>query len=571
MKMRGEVKLNDLIHVFKHGFGLISRSNWVSASGFHVSVAGLLGVAGFVLALREGKLGQLSSFQWLPKTENPTQDSLLVPGLQNIGNNCFLNVILQALASCPCFQIFLQKAIEELERSADEDLVDSLPLAVSLAALLEELCAIGEGRVVLNPRRVMLSMAHYMPNFNLTAQQDAAEAFLHLLSSLREEFTDCYDPSNCSLFESCSSSCRIITTKKREDLNEHERWQQSFIGPFDGILGSILTCQSCSSQISLNFESFHSLLLSPMPVTGANIMDQCCLEDCLKKFTVAEQVENYHCTSCWHIAGIKYLSSIGADEKEIEKLWTCSKQDFCDCQKTLPQDRFPWSNKFSHTLKQMSITRSPKILCIHLKRVSFNVFGEPYKLKGHISFPLILDLFPFMTSGVVIKTHEETLQRGQVQPRYQKPHAENFNTQCDTRKLNCTYKAKGSFDPEDAQHLPQGESNYKQIDGCSEVIHTDRDTHSYEQVSTIPQSVPTSSFLYRLVSVVEHFGGAGSGHYTIYRSARADPDKNGLEDPPEPDSVYWFSISDSQVHRVSEEEVLAAEASLLFYEKIFEG
>ena len=43
----------------------------------------------------------------------------------------------QALASCSCFQSFLQKTISEIEQSIDEDLVDSLPLAVSLATLLE--------------------------------------------------------------------------------------------------------------------------------------------------------------------------------------------------------------------------------------------------------------------------------------------------------------------------------------------------------------------------------------------------------------------------------------------------
>ena len=81
------------------------------------------------------------------------------------------------------------------------------------------------------------------------------------------------------------------------------------------------------------------------------------------------------------------------------------------------------------------------------------------------------------------------------------------------------------------------------------------------------QLVAPSGCLYRLVSVVEHFGGAGSGHYTIYRSSRANLCKNELDEPPESDTICWFCISDSQVHRVSEKEVLAAEASLLFYEK----
>lgn len=34
-----------------------------------------------------------------------------------------------------------------------------------------ELCEVGGGRVVLSPRKLMMAMAHYIPNFNLTTQQ----------------------------------------------------------------------------------------------------------------------------------------------------------------------------------------------------------------------------------------------------------------------------------------------------------------------------------------------------------------------------------------------------------------
>ena len=80
--------------------------------------------------------------------------------------------------------------------------------------------------------------------------------------------------------------------------------------------------------------------------------------------------------------------------------------------------------------------------------------------------------------------------------------------------------------------------------------------------------VTSASHLYRLISVVEHFGRTGSGHYTVYRSARPMP--HGEEDQPslEPASQWWFHISDSVVYSVSQSEVLAAEASLLFYERL---
>ncbi|KAG7987327.1 hypothetical protein I3843_03G127700 [Carya illinoinensis] len=528
MRIEGGVSLNTILRCFRHGFRTLSHVNWVSASGFQV--AALLGVVGLILAIRDGKAGDLSSL--FSERTSRTEKLRLVPGLQNLGNNCFLNVILQALASCLYFQPFLQKVIEECELLEDEGQVAILPLTASLATLLEELCEVGGGRVVLSPRKLMMAMAHYIPNFNLTTQQDAAEAFLYLLSSLREEFSDCYLPNQCSLVDVSASSRRILIPKLREDWSEQERWQQHFLGPFDGILGSILTCQSCSSQISLSFESFHSLPLSPVFANGATIMVGCTLEDCLKQFIIAEHIENYHCSHCWHVAGIKYLSSIEANE----------------------------------------------ILCIHLKRVSINMFGEPVKLQGHISFPLILDLYPFMTSGVGIRSWGENFQRKQVKLQCEKRKSlfNNFNMQFDTRKVHNIYgqmrdENSKEFVSDEAECTSNvqavgGEINLAQTDGCSESTLTIMHRQSDDRVT-----VASETHLYRLVSVVEHFGRAGSGHYTVYRSVSSDLHKFVPDDQSEPASARWFCISDSDVQCVSEEEVLAAEASLLFYEKIVQG
>ncbi|PQP96628.1 ubiquitin carboxyl-terminal hydrolase 27 isoform X1 [Prunus yedoensis var. nudiflora] len=572
MRFEKEVTLKSLIRQFEHGFKALSRSNLISSSGFHISVAGLLGIAGFVLALKDSKLSRLSNLDWLPKTDNGSPKLRLVPGLQNLGNNCFLNVILQALASCSYFQPFLQKVLEEYELSEVEDEVSGFPLAIALAALLEDLHVVGGGRVVLSPRRVMLAMAHYIQNFDLTSHRSISSS----LSSLREEFSDCYLPNQCSLVEVFASNCRIITPKRMENQSEQARWQQHYLGPFDGILGSILTCRSCSSQISLNLESFHSLPLSPVLDGGDTIMVGCNLEDCLKQFTVAERVENYHCNHCWHIAAVKYLFSRGVNEADIEQIKRCTEQDSCDCRRRFHLDKLPWSNKFSCTLKQISIARCPKILCIHLKRVSINVFGELVKLQGCISFPLVLDLSQFTISGSEINSWEENMRRGQAQGQSRNPstRSNQFTMQYDQRQHNNVYGlTRGGISEElasdisrfaaNAQDLP-GESSFPQTAGFSKTMPTDMYMHSGGDQWSKSCEDPC---LYHLVAVVEHFGRAGSGHYTVYRSVRADLCEEEPDDQFEAAAPCWFSISDSEVCRVSKEAVLAAEASLLFYEK----
>lgn len=223
------------------------RFNDNAMSWIGVTLGGLVGVVGAILALRDGKVAIPFTLPWSFGTDNSSfEKSLFVPGLQNLHNNCFLNVVLQALASCFCFQGFVHGVIGECR---NKDLDENMPLAFSLATLLEELSSLSAERVTLSPRNTMLAMSNYIPNFNLTSQQDAAEAFLHLLCSLREEFGGCYAPKMSSLADIFASNNRILTPIQRDCQSEQERWQQLFLGPFDGILGSSLTCQSCSSQL----------------------------------------------------------------------------------------------------------------------------------------------------------------------------------------------------------------------------------------------------------------------------------------------------------------------------------
>lgn len=90
----------------------------------------------------------------------------------------------------------------------------------------------------------------------------------------------------------------------------------------------------------------------------------------------------------------------------------------------------------------------------------------------------------------------------------------------------------------------------------------------FMQVDVSCNLVPQETCSYQLVSVVEHFGKAGSGHYTVYRSVRVEFSEDVSDDYLNQTPMRWFCISDSQVHAVSVEGVLSSEASLLFYERI---
>lgn len=75
-----------------YGFPTLYRMNWTLPS---TVVAGLVGIVGAILALKDGKLVIPTSVPWPLATDDSSEKRLLVPGLQNLENNCFLNVVLQ--------------------------------------------------------------------------------------------------------------------------------------------------------------------------------------------------------------------------------------------------------------------------------------------------------------------------------------------------------------------------------------------------------------------------------------------------------------------------------------------
>ncbi|KAI3451051.1 hypothetical protein Pfo_007716 [Paulownia fortunei] len=547
---------------------------WVFYSGLKTSISvGVLGAVGVVLVIKVKRyLDFSSSDQYVASPR-----SWAVPGLQNLGNNCFLNVVLQALASCSSFRKYLWEMVEEYGSLSVEEGDENIPLVNSLTSLMEELCTIRHKRTVLSPRKLMVVMDHYIPNFNLTRQQDAEEAFSHLLSSLREEISEhCVPNKSCLADLPVLPNGRILITKSSEEESEWKRWSRSFLKPFDGILGSILICQSCSFQISLDFQLFHSLHLSPPISSDATIMAGCTLEDCLKQFFVAEHVENYCCSNCWHTAAIEYVSAFAEDKTDIEKLQRCNKNDSCECKTLSSLEAFPWSNRFSRTFKQLSIAQSPKILCIHLQRASYNMFGQSVKLLGHVSFPSILDLSSFMKTGVGIKNMEANLQFGPLNRSSREirsfPYSKYQNMLLDPGMLSCKASTVKSISSETEVAGEQERSAVIVENGPSSkasdasLLNSRRCADGNADV--IFPSAPLRHQMYRLVSVVVHFGTSGSGHYTVYRKVTG---RLGDEDPVallESAIEQWFCISDSEVHSVSEKDVLDANASMLFYEKI---
>jgi ubiquitin carboxyl-terminal hydrolase 1 len=71
-----------------------------------------------------------------------------------------------------------------------------------------------------------------------------------------------------------------------------------------------------------------------------------------------------------------------------------------------------------------------------------------------------------------------------------------------------------------------------------------------------------SSNIYRIASLIVHFGSHSNGHYVSYRRRpRRGCSKKGLLDD-------WFRISDEDIDKANLQEVLSANPFMLFYERV---
>ncbi|KAL6652892.1 hypothetical protein ACP70R_011817 [Stipagrostis hirtigluma subsp. patula] len=542
---------------FMHGHPLVSHSevNRHNYSLAAVAVSLGIGVAGLCKILHSGL-----AIPWVSpkKLFSGSGTVKYIGGLHNLGNNCFLNVILQALASCDGFVSFLDYLLET-DGALPEEKAERMPLIFALSSLLEELSIARDERTVLDPKGVMHALTFYVNHFNLTRQQDASEAFLHLLISVRDEFSHSYVPHRSSLADITLSHSKVY--KQREGNHpECKRWKQNLFGPFDGTIGSILSCRNCSSVLSLDFENFHCLPLSPVLNTNGDIISGCSLADCLKYFTAVEHLDSYRCDRCWHIAAAKYLSlKSDVDEEKVIKLQTCVDYGTCSCRHMFCTEEMPCLAS-SRATKQLIISQCPKILCIHLLRASVSLDGEPIKHMGHISFPLLLNLSPFV---------------GGTSSTGQGPEPLAVNAQRDGQQALRLYRQLNMQKPLNV--LPTGgnlpiqpcREEARINSSCSVDMGNADAASSLSLLPTLPLSSSSSrSQLYGLSAVVEHYGICGGGHYAVYRKVASHSDANDPGQNLAGLGKRWFYISDGHVSQVSEDDVLGAEATLLFYERL---
>lgn len=260
--------------------------------------------------------------------------SATIVGLNNLGNTCFLNSILQCLAHTPHFiEAFLGIPFSEFNRKSKL----AGQFAASFASLLR---LMRESRNSVSPDQFKVLIGRFAPQFRGYSQQDAHEFLRFTLDGLHQDLNRAQSKEPYPELKAGQS----YEAEAAKWLQYHRSRDDSLVTDFfGGQLLTVTTCGKCGSK-SAACDTF--LDLSIQIPAGANTS----LEACLRAFVSPSEMSDYKCETC---------RATGRSSTE------------------------------------MTLWRLPPVLVVHLKRFSSSSVLQR-KLDTHVRFPIErLNMQPF--------------------------------------------------------------------------------------------------------------------------------------------------------------------------------
>ncbi|AQZ12312.1 DOA4 (YDR069C) and UBP5 (YER144C) [Zygosaccharomyces parabailii] len=317
-----------------------------------------------------------SSHTPISSTQTKQYDLDFTVGLENMGNSCYMNCIIQCLLGThELTNIFLNNSYER-HINLNSKLGSKGVLAKHFARLIHQMhqnCALNitdKGKRV-KPLQFKLACGSINSLFKESTQQDCQEFCQFLLDGLHEDLNQCGGNPPLKELSDQAEKMREKLSMRIASSIEWERYLTRdfsvIVDLFQGQYASQLRCKVCG-HTSTTYQPF-SILAAPVPRVKSAF-----LIDCFKEFTKTEQLE-------------------------VDEEWSCPV-----CKKKQP------------STKKLTITRLPRNLIIHLKRFD-NMLN---KNNVFVNYPFILDLTPFWANDFDGKlppgVTEKLPSRGQVPP-----------------------------------------------------------------------------------------------------------------------------------------------------------
>ena len=395
---------------------------------------------------------RLSQIQYQPLVLQQSQ--LLKPrGLRNIGNTCFLNSVLQALASLPSFLDHLHTA---LDRCGDKPVTHAL----------HSLCCALNGSVaakasVLRPTALIDALTQTSKNRMLLGyqQQDAHELFQWLSCVISSE-TEESRIASLKQLKHLIKPGNGFRTLRVGMLNKVVEYV--FVGglersPLTGLIASHIQCLTCGYSSPKRLATFDNLSLV---VSGRTVTT---LEQLISQYCQTEEICGYICDKC----------SLRETQLMLKEELRKQNHQISQLKAKLAVEK----------LKKRKKSESPLALIAAQMRVAVTRAVQTSKDLEVVESVLCCNQFEVQLPPTIRKVKKES-------QKCLKSVSIEYLPQC-----ICFHMQRSIF-------LPSGHI----VKSNARVIFTE---------SLVLPS--TGSFKYRLQSFVLHYGNHDSGHFITYR------------------------------------------------------
>jgi len=494
------------------------------------------------------------------KNQKASKKTVIMKGLPNLtGNLCFLNSLLQALASVPSFLTYLEEKDQ--------------PFMSSLSSCLEDL-NISSGSSTSNRIYAVLNNirdAMKRRGMEIDEQNDVQElyhVFMDMLETESRTINSSSSSSKCSsssnktitpllsnhrpqhVFSPISAIVQDMNNEEEEGEEEQKRSHEEKSAsrlPMLGLMASLLRCQDCGhiapikltpfNDVSVDLVSSSSLFSSTRLHAGTTFQDDegCvvgversfnCKEPChgLKKLYMDER-------SFLHSPLLSLTSSSSSSSSKHQQvtLRGCLKHfTSAEVLQSVECERCKTAMELREETKSSSNRR--ELLETKLRRLN---------IENELRDSLQKQYWKSSNS----KDEDNISRVSSTSPR---PPALRQDVLSRLPVVLCVHIRRRQFCSSTNRQLKI--SGHVRFDL---ILHVD----SFCDRTL----VGTQLSPYRLVSVIVHHGSFGDGgHFTTYRRCVLE----------ESDEEVWLCCNDEKVHVVDVREVLCSEAYMLFYEQI---